>query len=269
MWASDHSSRSVDFHQSRMRQSDQCSHRGKPRASRPRLVGRPQSGRRPAGWPASTTKQKEATPMNRSRRPALVEPGVPFPLGSKPVYDGVNFSVYSRHALGAELLLYDDADASEPSRVIVLDVRLNRTWNYWHVFVAGLRPGQLYAYRVHGPVRPGARAPLRPRARCCSTPTAARWPSRRTGGAMPAHGVGGRNDAHACKSVVADDQAYDWEGRPAAAPALCADRHLRDARARLHAAPLARACRRRGAAASPAWWTRSPTCSTSASPRSS
>ena len=148
--------------------------------------------------------------MNRSRRPALVEPGVPFPLGSKPVYDGVNFSVYSRHALGAELLLYDDADASEPSRVIVLDVRRNRTWEYWHVFVPRLRAGQIYAWRMRGPFDPahghrfdGDKVLLDPYGRAVASPADYRRSA--------AHGVG-RNDAFAFKSVVTDDHSYDWEG---------------------------------------------------------
>jgi glycogen operon protein len=32
----------------------------------------------------------------------------------------------------------------------------NRTYHYWHVFVPGVRPGQLYAYRVHGPFEPAS-----------------------------------------------------------------------------------------------------------------
>jgi glycogen operon protein len=32
----------------------------------------------------------------------------------------------------------------------------------WHVYIPGIRPGQRYGYRVHGPVRARARAPLQP-----------------------------------------------------------------------------------------------------------
>ena len=30
----------------------------------------------------------------------------------------------------------------------------NRTYHYWHAFVPGVRAGQIYGYRVHGPVDP-------------------------------------------------------------------------------------------------------------------
>jgi pullulanase/glycogen debranching enzyme len=52
------------------------------------------------------------------------------------------------------LLLFDDAEAPKPSRVISLDPRANRTYHYWHVFVPGVTVGQIYAYRVAGPVDP-------------------------------------------------------------------------------------------------------------------
>ena len=68
--------------------------------------------------------------------------------------DGVNFSVFSKDATLLELLLFDAADAAEPSRIIPLDPKAHRTYHYWHAFVPGLRPGQLYAYRAHGPFAP-------------------------------------------------------------------------------------------------------------------
>ncbi|HSJ80562.1 MAG TPA: hypothetical protein VK910_05040 [Thiobacillus sp.] len=35
-----------------------------------------------------------------------------------------------------------------------LDPACNRTGDVWHVWVAGIRPGQLYAYRLDGPHQP-------------------------------------------------------------------------------------------------------------------
>lgn len=32
--------------------------------------------------------------------------------------------------------------------------RQNRTYHYWHLFVPGIGPRQLYGYRVHGPEAP-------------------------------------------------------------------------------------------------------------------
>src|SRR5262245_35830292 len=77
--------------------------------------------------------------------------GASSTLGANCYSEGVNFSVVSRHATGVELLLFDSADAAQPARVIHLDPGANRTYYYWHVFVPGLEPGQIYGYRVDGP----------------------------------------------------------------------------------------------------------------------
>src|ERR1700739_2216884 len=83
------------------------------------------------------------------------ETGWSFPLGATVLSEGVNFSVFSRQASRVELLLFDDADAAHPTRVIDFDVRTHRTYHYWHAFVPGIGPGQVYAYRVFGPFDPG------------------------------------------------------------------------------------------------------------------
>ena len=79
------------------------------------------------------------------RRPNVVtiSPGSPFPLGASVAEGGVNFSVFSRKADAIELLLFDDAGAPAPSRVVRLDARAPRTYHYRHVFVPGLRAGQV------------------------------------------------------------------------------------------------------------------------------
>src|SRR5262249_32639862 len=76
------------------------------------------------------------------------------PLGATPVLGGVNWSLFSRHATGVELLLFDRVDDPQPSRLVRLDPIANRTYYYWHVFVPNVRPGQLYGYRVEGPFDP-------------------------------------------------------------------------------------------------------------------
>src|SRR6185295_15214675 len=78
------------------------------------------------------------------------------PLGASVVPGGVNFSVFSRSASAVDLLLFDRDDDSRPTRVIPIDPAANRTYHYWHVFVPGVEPGQLYAYRVHGPSNPAS-----------------------------------------------------------------------------------------------------------------
>jgi isoamylase len=143
------------------------------------------------------------------RRPAIL-PGRPHPLGSRPVAGGTGFSVYSRDARRVELLLYEHVDAAEPAQVIALDAPQHRTWHYWHAFVRGVKPGQLYAYRAHGDFDPArgrrfdaGKLLLDPYGRAVAVPSD--W--RRAA----AHGPG-RNDAQACKSVVCSDHDYDWQG---------------------------------------------------------
>ena len=53
-----------------------------------------------------------------------------------------------------ELILFDDVAAVQPAKVIPLDASRHRTYHYWHAFVRGLKPGQVYAYRAHGPFAP-------------------------------------------------------------------------------------------------------------------
>ncbi|MFA6029076.1 MAG: glycogen debranching protein GlgX [Elusimicrobiota bacterium] len=73
-----------------------------------------------------------------------------YPLGATLIPEGVNFALYSQHAEAVELLLFD-SPSSAPSDVIRLE---HRDRYVWHVFVHGLKAGQLYGYRVHGPHRP-------------------------------------------------------------------------------------------------------------------
>ena len=80
--------------------------------------------------------------------------GISAPLGASVTPGGVNFSVFSRQATAIEILLFDGVDDTRPTRTVRLDPTLNRTFHYWHAFVPGLRPGQLYGYRVEGPRDP-------------------------------------------------------------------------------------------------------------------
>jgi len=136
--------------------------------------------------------------------------GHPHPLGSRPLADGTGFSVHSHAAQRLELLLYDHVDDAQPARVITLDAAQHRTGDYWHVFVPGLRAGQLYAWRAHGGFDPArglrfdpGKVLLDPYGRAVAVPTA----FQRAAAQGP-----GRNDAQACKSVVCSDHDYDWQG---------------------------------------------------------
>ena len=74
-----------------------------------------------------------------------------YPLGASPSEEGVNFALYSKHASEVFLLLFDSPEG-KPTDVIRLE---NRTKYIWHVFVRGVRAGQLYGYKVRGDFIPG------------------------------------------------------------------------------------------------------------------
>ena len=63
---------------------------------------------------------------------------------------GVNFSVFSKSSTGVDLLLFNAVNDAQPARVLALDPGKNRTAHYWHAYVPGLQPGQIYSYRVRG-----------------------------------------------------------------------------------------------------------------------
>lgn len=132
------------------------------------------------------------------------------PLGATLVDGGVNFCVYSRNASGMELLLFDRDDDPKPARTIPLDPVNNRTYHYWHVFVPGIKAGQIYAYRAIGPFdeHRGLRfnrekVLLDPYGRGVAVP-----------GNYNRDAIKRQDDstALAFKSVVIDADAYDWEG---------------------------------------------------------
>src|ERR1700719_1824111 len=136
--------------------------------------------------------------------------GRSYPLGATVFPDGVNFSVFSRGASAVELLLFEREDDARPSRVIPIDPALNRTYHYWHVFVSGVRPGQIYAYRVHGRWEPengvrfdSTKVLLDPYGRSVVVPKNYSRDAIRTDQA---------NSAPAMKSVVVDPHIYDWQG---------------------------------------------------------
>jgi glycogen operon protein len=140
----------------------------------------------------------------------MVEAGSSAPIGPLILPTGVNFSVFSQRATGMDLLLFDDTADDAPAAVIPLGRATNRTGGYWHAFVPGVRAGQVYGFRAHGPWRPedGIRFDARhvlldPYGRGVSVPTG----YRREVDPTTAGYVG-----RAMKSQVVDLSAYDWEG---------------------------------------------------------
>lgn len=136
--------------------------------------------------------------------------GKAAPLGATVFREGVNFSLFSREASAVDLLLFNRESDAQPANVISIDRYANRTYHYWHVFVPGIRSGQLYGYRVHGPFEPdnglrfdATKVLLDPYGRGVVVPKN----YNREAASQP-----GDNAAIAMKSVVVNPLEYDWEG---------------------------------------------------------
>ena len=141
-----------------------------------------------------------------------IRPGHFYPLGATFDGVGVNFALFSEFATGVDLCLFDEIGTE---RRIALPYH---TLNVWHAHVIGLKPGQRYGYRVHGPYAPAeghrfnpAKLLVDPYARALDGKADLRGPifgfSR-----QQADAPDDRDDARAIpKSVVVADD-FDWGG---------------------------------------------------------
>jgi isoamylase len=140
--------------------------------------------------------------------------GSHLPLGATAEADGVNFAVYSPRATRLWLRLYRAALDLTPITEIELKPAAHRSSGFWHVFVAGARPGWFYTWRADGPDEPAAglkfdarRELLDPWARLVNDEL---WE-------RDAALEGGLASAMRAEIAAPDD--YDWEGdRPLRRP---------------------------------------------------
>lgn len=77
-----------------------------------------------------------------------------LPYGALLHDNGVQFVVFSRNATSMKVLLYDDADQTEPADVIELNPENDRWGDIWSIFVPGISHGQLYHFQADGPFEP-------------------------------------------------------------------------------------------------------------------
>jgi isoamylase len=99
--------------------------------------------------PTHVTRSERLAPAS-TRLPYSTRAGTHFPPGASADEGGVNFSIASRDAAAAELLLYERADGNEPFQVISLTPQVHRTFYFWHVYVEHLPPGTYYTWRIVG-----------------------------------------------------------------------------------------------------------------------
>src|SRR6266498_3257752 len=149
--------------------------------------------------------------------------GYPYPLGATWMGNGVNFAIFSEHATGVELCLFDNIeDTEENIRIPVTE----QTDQVWHVFLPDARPGQLYGFRVTGPYEPerglrfnNSKLLLDPYAKAIAGEVS--WADEMFG-----YVIGGekedftqdfRDDAWGVPKSVVIDSGFDWQNdkRPA------------------------------------------------------
>ena len=137
-----------------------------------------------------------------------VSPGKAVRAGTTVTAEGVYFTVFSRNAKKVFLDLYASPEDAAPYHTVELNPDTNKTGDLWHVFVEGLKPGDLYLYRVDGPFTPtrGHRfdktQPLfDPRAKAYSEGSVFKY----------MHPGKDKNLERMPKCVIVDDNSYDWE----------------------------------------------------------
>jgi len=149
---------------------------------------------------------------------STLQTGRPWPLGAEWDGAGINFAVFSAHAQGMDLCLFDASGTHELSCTPLP----GHSHDVWHGYLPDAVPGLIYGLRAHGPWRPDRghrfnpyKLLLDPYAR----DVVGRFDWRdehfgadhRHAGHMDMHD----NGVHALKARVVADR-FDWEG----------DRHL-------------------------------------------
>ncbi len=146
-----------------------------------------------------------------------VLPGLPYPLGANFDGQGVNFALFSSHAERVQLCLFNKNGHGETR----IDLP-KYTDEVFHGYIKGLKPGQLYGYRVYGPYDPEKghrfnphKLLIDPYARMLTAPIIAHNSML---GYCP---VSSREDLsfsrlnsapYVPKCIVVDDGDFDWNG---------------------------------------------------------
>ena len=109
---------------------------------------------RAAGHTAPAARWRPCAHGSRPLRTRMAEyklrEGMPHLRGAAWDGDGVNFSLFSAHATGVELCLFDANGERELERIALPEY----TDEIWHGYLEGAAPGLVYGYRVHGPYEP-------------------------------------------------------------------------------------------------------------------
>ena len=146
----------------------------------------------------------------RERGHLLPSVPLPVPYGAHAAEDGVQFTLFSRHATRVWLMLFDAPDAAEPSEEFELSPENNRIGDIWHVHIRTAKVGQYYLYRMDGQPPAGHKSffdpdqwLLDPYAQAVARPPA--WGDAE--GTTPGQQL--RNGPHFPKGIIVRDE-FDW-----------------------------------------------------------
>jgi isoamylase len=141
----------------------------------------------------------------------IVRPGHHYPLGATLDESGANFAIFSEHATAVDLCLFDDAGNERRVRLP------QRTLHVFHGHVAGIRAGQRYGFRVHGPYEPRAGHRFNPH-KLLVDPYARQIDGKADfsgpvfGYCERDHVADVRDDARFVPKSVVFGEPFDWEG---------------------------------------------------------
>jgi glycogen operon protein len=79
-----------------------------------------------------------------------LEAGRPWPLGATFDGGGINFALFSAHAVQVQLCVFDESGHKELARLSLPEY----TDQVWHGYLPYAQPGLVYGYRVFGPNNP-------------------------------------------------------------------------------------------------------------------
>jgi len=150
----------------------------------------------------------------------LIEPGNPYLLGATSDHKGCNFALFSKNGREVTLHLFEKPEDGCPTHSLELDPTINKTGDVWHIYIRGLKAGQLYGYTVDGPYTPEINGHRFNNKKLLLDPYAKgvagdyRWEE-----SSLYDSTNQEDFANVGKSVVIDPLAFDWQGdRPLKIP---------------------------------------------------
>ncbi len=133
-----------------------------------------------------------------------------LPLGATVTPEGVNFSVFSRHATSLTLVLFEKAKTA-PLVEISLDPERNKTGDVWHILVLGIDLSLRYGYRAGGPLDRERTGHWFKRENILLDPYGGALEGGETWGGEPGKASQGDQDTSFQRRCLIVDNDFDWE----------------------------------------------------------